>query len=181
MLTDQELINELDGLKRFAIKLCKNEADAEDLLQSTVTKALAHRNSFQSGSKQFSWLSRIMFNDFVTSYKRKTRFESQYDPEEQMANLAVEPDQEVLTLMNEVNQAMNQLSTEHREIIMLVSVYGMSYDDVAEQLNIPVGTVRSRLSRAREQLQLRIDQLHQVSMAHHMGGASLRAPERMLH
>lgn len=181
MLTDQELINELDGLKRFAIKLCKNEADAEDLLQSTVTKALAHRNSFQSGSKQFSWLSRIMFNDFVTSYKRKTRFESQYDPEEQMANLAIEPDQEIQTLMTEVNEAMNHLSSEHREIIMLVSVYGMSYDEVAEQLNIPVGTVRSRLSRAREQLQIRIDQLHQLSASQHMAERGVRAPERVIH
>ncbi len=153
MLTDKELFQEMEGLKRFSIKLCGNRADAEDLLQNTLTKALGNREKFKTGSKAFSWLSRIMYNDFVTQYKRKTRFESQYDPELAIAGLSKDATQENQVMISEVQNAMNELNAEQREILTLVCGYEMSYEEVSKILKIPMGTVRSRLSRAREKMQ----------------------------
>ncbi len=93
-----------------------------------------------------------MYNIFVTEYRRKVKFETQYDPESHIENRSVEPDQQVKLEVKVLAKAMEQMSPEHREILVLVCVKGMQYQEVADMLSIPVGTVRSRLSRARNQL-----------------------------
>ena len=152
MLTNNALFAELEGLNRFALKLCKNKSDADDLVQTTIVRALSHRDSFEDGTKAFSWLSRIMYNSFATTYKRKIRYESQYDPEPEILKVRFESSQEDKVMITEVQEAMQELCPQHREILMLICAYEMSYDEAAAKLNIPVGTVRSRLSRARESL-----------------------------
>src|SRR5690606_27304782 len=94
-----------------------------------------------------------MFNLFVTRYRRKKKFESQYDPEPHVLNASVDAPQEMSTDLALVRNAMKQLSKEHCEMLILVCIKGMRYEEVSEFLKIPVGTVRSRLSRARRQLQ----------------------------
>lgn len=83
----------------------------------------------------------------------KTKFETQYDPEPYIEKQSVAPAQEYVTQLNQMAEAINLLTKEHREVLILVCVKGIKYSNVADVLDIPVGTVRSRLSRAREQLQ----------------------------
>ncbi len=152
MLTNSALFAELEGLNRFALKLCKNKSDADDLVQTTIVRALSHKESFEEGTKAFSWLSRIMYNSFATTYKRKVRYESQYDPEPEILKVKSESTQEDKVMIREVQSAMEKLCPQHREILMLICAYEMSYEEASMHLRIPVGTVRSRLSRARESL-----------------------------
>ena len=153
MFNNTDLINESVKLRKFALSLTRNTANAEDLLQTTLLRALEKKDMFETGTSLFKWTSKMMFNLFVTEYRRKARFETQYDPESYIDSLSVAPTQEAIVDLGTVTQAMKSLSAEHREILVLVCVKGLRYEEAAEVLSVPVGTVRSRLSRARENLQ----------------------------
>lgn len=153
MFNQEELVVEMDRLNKFALRLTHNKADADDLLQSTVLRALEKAHLFQENTNLYSWASKIMYNIFVSNYRRKVKFESQYDPESYLEKESVEAPQDVQVELKQVEEAMQELSDDHREILVMVCVKGMQYAEVSEALQIPVGTVRSRLSRAREALQ----------------------------
>lgn len=157
MFAQEALIEEMPGLRKFALRLTGNSSDAEDLLQSTVLRALEKNNLFQTDTNLFKWTSKIMFNIFVSEYRRKVKFETQYDPESYLERESVDADQESKVELKKVQEAMSLLTGDHRDILVMVCVKGMSYLEVAESLQIPVGTVRSRLSRARDQLQEILD------------------------
>jgi RNA polymerase sigma-70 factor (ECF subfamily) len=157
MFTHNALITETEKLQRFALRLTRNKANADDLLQSTWLRALEKAHLFEDGSNLFGWTSKIMYNLFVTEYRRKVKFETQYDPESYLQKISTAPPQENNAELANVKRAMMKLSDAQREILMLVCVKGMRYEEVSEMLRIPIGTVRSRLSRAREQLQAIID------------------------
>lgn len=152
MFTNTQLMQEAEGLKKFAYRLSRNSFDAEDLFQSTVLRAIEKKELFDGSSNLFSWTSKIMYNLFVTDYRRKVKYETQYDPETYLNLESVEPTQEVKMELKNVKRAMQTLSDDHREVLVMVCVKGMQYAQVADMLNVPVGTVRSRLSRAREAL-----------------------------
>jgi RNA polymerase sigma-70 factor, ECF subfamily len=156
MFTERALVTEMAGLKKFALKLTRNESDAEDLTQSTILRAIEKSYLFEPGSNLFSWLSKIMYNQFVSIYRRKVKFETQYDPENFIENSYVDALQETRMEFLEVEAAMDQLSPEHKAILVMVCIKGMQYAEVSEMLQIPIGTVRSRLSRARESLQAQL-------------------------
>lgn len=153
MFRQDELINEMEGLHKFAWRLTGNKPDADDLLQSTVLRALEKKHLFQDNTNLFRWTSKIMFHQFASSYRRKTKFESQYDPEPYIENSSTKPDQQTNLECSEMGDALAKLPKEQRDVIMLVCAKGLKYHQVADKLNIPLGTVRSRLARAREQLQ----------------------------
>jgi RNA polymerase sigma-70 factor (ECF subfamily) len=153
MFTQDALVHEMDNLKKFALKLTRKECDADDLVQATVLRALEKKHLFETGTNLFSWTSKIMYNIFVSNYRRKVKFETQYDPESYIERERFEASQETKIEFKEVQEAMNALSECHREILTMVCIKGMQYAEVSEALQIPVGTVRSRLSRARESLQ----------------------------
>lgn len=157
MFTDAEMTQEMDGLFKFAMRLTKNSADAEDLLQSTILRAYEKKHLFKKGSSVFKWSSKIMYNLFVSNYRRKVKFETQYDPESYLEKESVEASQDDQMMVQQVGEAMKKLSGEHSEILIMICVQGMQYQEAAEALNIPVGTVRSRLSRARSQLEMLLD------------------------
>ncbi len=151
---DQSILTaETENLLKFALRLTGNKSDADDLLQSTFLRALEKADQFEEGTSLRKWASKIMFNMFVTQYRRKTKFETQYDPEPYILAQSITAPQDHQVELRTVGEAMNQLSDDHREILMMVCVKDMPYQEVSESLNIPVGTVRSRLSRARENLQ----------------------------
>lgn len=152
MFNNQDLINESEKLQKFAYKLTQNKSDADDLLQSTLLRAIEKKHLFQEGTNLFSWSSKIMYNMFVSAYRRRTKFETQYDPENYIERESVTASQDTKMELNDVKNAMNSISEDHHEILTLVCVRGMQYAEVSEALQIPVGTVRSRLSRAREAL-----------------------------
>lgn len=152
MFKQQELVQEMPKLRKFAAKLTRNKSEADDLLQSTLLRALEKADYFQTGTDLFKWTSKVMYNIFVTDYRRKVKFESQYDPESYIENRAVEAEQQSKAEVKALGRAMEKMSAEHKEILIMVCVKGMQYQEVADMLDIPVGTVRSRLSRARNQL-----------------------------
>lgn len=153
MFDNQELLQHLDSLRRFAMRLTGNVPDGEDLLHSTVLRALEKKELFDSGSNLLGWTSKIMFNIFVSQYRRKTKFETKFDPESFIEKESVNATQDTYMEVLQVSEAMNELSEDQRNILVMVCAQGMKYEDVATTLDIPVGTVRSRLARARANLQ----------------------------
>ncbi|MDP2206515.1 MAG: sigma-70 family RNA polymerase sigma factor [Alphaproteobacteria bacterium] len=157
MFKHEALVHEMPNLRKFALRLTRNVHEAEDLVQSTLLRAIEKQALFEDNTNLFSWTSKIMFNLFVTGYRRKKKFESQYDPEPHIMASAVDAPQENMVDLALVRTAMQRLSKEHREMLVLVCIKGMRYEEVSEFLQIPVGTVRSRLSRARSALQQLMD------------------------
>lgn len=153
MFDNASLINETDRLSKFAYRLTHNASDAEDLLQATLLRAIEKQHLFKEDTNLYSWVSKIMFNLFVSTYRRKTKFETQYDPEPYIEAQSINASQEKKMEVKDVSIAMDQLSDQHKDILVKICVEGASYAQVADELSIPVGTVRSRLSRARDNLQ----------------------------
>ncbi len=141
---------EIPHLRRYARALVRNADEADDMVQACLEKALARASQWNSDKGLRSWLFRIMHNDFVSTLRRRDReraFHRRY-PETD----SVPPSQENLFELNQVDKAMDRLPVEQREALLLVAVSGFSYEESAQVLAVPVGTVRSRLSRAREAL-----------------------------
>jgi RNA polymerase sigma-70 factor (ECF subfamily) len=153
MFTHTELLNETTGLGKFALKLTRNSADADDLLQSSLLTALDKQSQFEQGTNLFSWISRIMFNTFISNYRRNIHLDTQFDPQIYIDQKFVEGTQETEVELDLVGEAMSALSEDHQQILKMVCIEGMQYNEVAEALRIPVGTVRSRLFRARSGLE----------------------------
>ena len=157
MFQHEELIKEMDKLRGFALRLTDQPSDAEDLLQAALLKAIEKKHTFRAGSNLFAWCSKIMYNTFVTNYRRKKNHESQYDPEPIIA-AQTSPDRTYDTLRcAEVDRAMKELSQNQRQVLQGVCLEGKRYQEVADNLHIPVGTVRSRLARARDELERHLD------------------------
>ena len=178
MFASEELINEMDRLKKFAFRLTKNASDADDLLQNTLLRAYEKKHLFKEGTNLYSWVSTMMFNLFATQLRRKTKFETQYDPESFIEKESVEATQDVKMELQDVTNAMGTLSHAHQKILFLVCVQGMSYEAVSNNLNIPVGTVRSRLSRARDALQIALNAPSYGIPAQHIASLAANSSNR---
>jgi RNA polymerase sigma-70 factor (ECF subfamily) len=159
-----------DQLYNFAHWLTQNRDEAEDLVQETYVKALKGFSSFQLGTNFRAWIYRILRNTFLTSRKgRKVTMTVplDLDEEEESPEPAIERDTpETLLLARSshelMQKALDELPVHFREILLLCEVEEMSYQEISETLSVPIGTVMSRLSRARQTLrnQLR-PQVHQ--------------------
>lgn len=147
-----------DQLYNFAHWLAQNRDEAEDLVQETYTKALKGFSSFQPGTNFRAWMYRILRNTFLTSRTGlKVTLTVPLDPEDDGPELAVESDTPETILLERSNSqmlqsAIDELPVHFREVILLCEVEEMSYQEIAETLSIPIGTVMSRLSRARKTL-----------------------------
>lgn len=159
MFEQSDLISEMGRLKKFALRLTRNDSDADDLLQCTCLRALEKKHYFEDGTNLFSWTSKIMFNLFVSDYRRKKKFETRFDSEKHLEKASIAPLQDTYMELADVKRAMSQLNTNHLEILTLVCVEGMRYEETAGILQIPVGTVRSRVARMRKQLQINMGTL----------------------
>lgn len=143
-----------DQLYNFARWLTQDTAEADDLVQETYTKALRGFSSFQQGTNFRAWMYRILRNSFLSSrtgLKTTVAFdEEQQEPEKDAST----PESLLLEQANRemVQQALTELPVHFREILLLCEVEEMSYQEIADTLAIPVGTVMSRLSRARKAL-----------------------------
>lgn len=145
-----------DSLYNFARWLAHNSNDAEDLVQETYLKALRGFASFQSGTNFRAWIFRILRNTFLSSCSRvERRMTVAIDSENDGPELAVETETPETTLMNHADsqlmqRAIDDLPVHYREALLLCEVEEMSYQEIAEILSIPIGTVMSRLARARK-------------------------------
>ena len=145
-----------DSLYNFARWLVHNSNDAEDLVQETYLKALRSFASFQPGTNFRAWIFQILRNTFLSSCsKLERRMTVAMDSEEDGPELAVDTETPETILMNRTNsqlvqRAIDDLPVHYRETLLLCEVEEMSYQEIAEILSIPIGTVMSRLSRARK-------------------------------
>ena len=145
-----------DSLYNFARWLAHNSNDAEDLVQETYLKALRSFASFQAGTNFRAWIFQILRNTFLSSCsKLERRMTVAMDSEEDGPELAVENVTPETILMNRSNsqlvqRAIDDLPVHYRETLLLCEVEEMSYQEIAEILSIPIGTVMSRLARARK-------------------------------
>ena len=148
---------EIPRLRRYARALTRNPERADDLVQDTLVRATSKSHLWQPGTDLRAWLFTIMHNQHVNMVRRAMREENTVDIEKLSTQLAATSDPTASRRLLELEQALGCISEEQREVILLVGLEGMSYEDTAQILNIPVGTVRSRLSRGREALRELLD------------------------
>jgi RNA polymerase sigma-70 factor (ECF subfamily) len=153
---------EIPRLRRYARALTRDVARADDLVQSCLSRALAKRHLWQPGTDLRAWLFTILHNQHVNDVRRSVR-EGLHVPVEDMAPvLTVQPNATAVLELRDLEAAIAKLPLEQRQVILLVGLEGMRYEEVAEVLNVPVGTVRSRLSRGRDQLRRLMDMTDEV-------------------
>jgi RNA polymerase sigma-70 factor (ECF subfamily) len=164
---EAEALTHLDALYRTALRLSRSPQDAEDLVQETYLNAFRSLDRFEEGTNLRAWLFRILNNAFISQYRRRKRRPSSsiedvteyylYDHlvEGGAAPRTENPEQEVLDKIGDeaVLRALEDLPVEFRQVELLADVEGFSYREIADILNIPIGTVMSRLYRARRRLQ----------------------------
>ena len=142
----------LPRLRRFARSITYNKEDGDDLVQVAVERALSRAGQWEAGTRLDSWLFRIMKNAWIDEVRSRMRRDQVFAPEDQgehVGDQAAEAQQQRMA----IEQAMAMLSDEHRLVIGLVLVDGMAYKEAAAVLELPMGTLTSRLARAREALQ----------------------------
>ncbi len=162
---EEEALSHLDSLYSAALRMTRNPADAEDLMQETYVKALRGRDSFTLGTNMRAWLYRILTNAFINSYRKAARSPQLSDDEEvsdwQLAKAASHDSRGLRSAEMEaldktpdsvVADAMASLSDNYRLAVYLSDVEGFSYKEIAAIMDTPIGTVMSRLNRGRAQL-----------------------------
>ncbi len=160
---DKEFLPNIDAMYNFAYRLTFDEDDAKDLVQDTYMKAYRFINSFQRGTNAKAWLYRILKNSFINDFRKKSKepskvdyqeVENFYNSDDVDSNKTVDLRVDTLKDMmgDEVSNALNSLAVDFRTVIILCDLEGFTYEEMAKILDIPIGTVRSRLHRARNLL-----------------------------
>ncbi len=150
-----QLAGELPPLRRFARALCGDAALADDLVQDCVERALTKSHLYDPARPLRAWLYAVLRNLYISGLRRNGRSTIVKSVDDLIdGEGSVPPRQEERLSLSSVTQALDRLAPQHREVIVLVTLEEMSYRDVAEILGVPLGTVMSRLSRAREHLRL---------------------------
>ena len=147
----QQVIALIPTLRAFGRSLCADANMAEDLVQDTILKAWDHRAHFRMGSNMKAWLLTILRNRYYSQLRHR-KFEVE-DPEgKHAASIAVLPEHDVQAELHELDRALSTLRDEQRQALLLVCAEGLSYMQAATACNCAVGTIKSRIARAREQL-----------------------------
>lgn len=146
------LIDEIPALRRYARALCGDFSQADDLVQECLARAVSRRRLWIGHRGIRPWLFTILHNLFVNSLLRQPGMRAGSAAEIERQAIVSEQDADLLCALSDFEAALRQLSAEHREVLLLVGLEQMSYREVARVTGVPVGTVMSRLSRAREQL-----------------------------
>jgi len=165
---DDALVH-LDLLYNTAVQMTRNVADAQDLVQETFVKAYRFFDKFKRGTNCKAWLFKIMKNNFINTFRKRAKEPAKVDFEEVQAVLEAKPQPEPLPdsgpdierafeelVEDDVKKALDQLPFEFRMVTILSDVQGLSYQEIADIMECPIGTVRSRLSRARRFLQSKL-------------------------
>lgn len=153
----EALIAQLPALRRYATALSGNATVADDLVQDCIERALKQSESLRDYQRLGGWLRSIVHNIYVDELRRRRRRGVEEDISEMSDNFALSVPPEDRAPFNEFVAAMATLNTEHRQILLLVGLEGMNYREISEELEIPIGTVMSRLARAREKLRTALD------------------------
>jgi RNA polymerase sigma-70 factor (ECF subfamily) len=151
---DGQLTALLPRLRRFAHALSRDPADADDLTQATIERALRSRDQWQVGTRLDSWAYRIMRNLWIDTARARSRKSAREAPEEEGLNVGEDPREAMNASVDlqRIMAAMARLPDEQREVVALILVEGFGYREVSEMLGLPIGTVSSRLVRGRTAL-----------------------------
>ena len=173
---EKEFLPHIDSMYNFAYRITFDEDDAKDLVQETYLKAYRFIDSFQEGTNAKAWLFRILKNSFINEFRKKSKEPAKVDYQEVetfynsedvdeaiTSDLRVEAVQEMIG--DEVSNALNSLAVDFRTVIILCDLEGFTYEEMAKILDIPIGTVRSRLHRARNLLKEKLKS-YAVSMGY---------------
>lgn len=151
-----EMMARIPSLRAFAWSLSRNQSDADDLVQDTLTKAWTHRARFQPGTNLRAWLFTILRNSWYTTAGKRRR-ETPDEDGRHAAALTVEAAQEWSAELTDLQAALGRLPPEHREAIILVGAAGLSYEEAAAIAGCALGTIKSRVNRARNRLAVLLD------------------------
>lgn len=149
---EQDLLALLPRLRRFAVGLCGNPADGDDLCQMSLERALANRSKWQEGTRLDSWMYRVMRNIWIDEGRATTRRRETFVDEDAGLSVGGDGAQEHAVELSMVDRAMQKLPEDQREAVLLVMVEGYAYKEAAEIVGCPVGTLNSRLVRGRDAL-----------------------------
>ena len=166
---DKEFLPHINSMYNFGYRLTLDRDDAKDLVQDTYFKAYRFIESFQKGTNAKAWLFRILKNSFINDYRKKVKepnkvdyqeVESYYNSEDVdrqiTADLRVDSLKDMIG--DEISNALNALDVDFRTVIILCDLEGFKYEEMAKILDIPIGTVRSRLHRARQLLKEKLSE-----------------------
>src|SRR5215472_7860706 len=148
----EALVVHLPALRRYAISLIGDSALADDLVQDCIERALRQSSQLRELPRIAGWLRRILYNLYIDEIRRNRAKGKEEDVDDFADHLELSVQASDRDVVRDLAKAMSQLSIEHREILLLVSVEELNYREIAEELGIPQGTVMSRLARARERL-----------------------------
>lgn len=166
---EEEFMPQIDALYTFAYHLTYNEDDANDLVQETYLKAYRFIDKYIEGTNAKAWLFKILKNAFINQYRRKSKQPTKVDYEE-IINFHDEEDTNYSSYMDlreemfqgmigdEVTNAINALPVDFRVVILLCDIEGFTYEEISKIIDIPIGTVRSRLHRARNMLKEKLQE-----------------------
>lgn len=161
---EQEFMPQIDALYNFAFHLTYNEDDAEDLVQETYLKAFRFIDKYHEGTNAKAWLFKILKNAFINHYRKKSKAPTKVDYEEIISYQNEEEGTQYSSYMDlreemfqgmigdEVTNAIDSLPVDFRVVILLCDIEGFTYEEISKIIDIPIGTVRSRLHRARNML-----------------------------
>jgi len=160
---EEEFLPHIHSMYNFAYRLTFNEDDSKDLVQDTYLKAFRFIESFEKGTNAKAWLFRILKNSFINDFRKKSKEPSKLDYQEvETYYNSDDVDEKITTdlraetvqdmIGDEISNALNSLDVDFRTVIILCDLEGFKYDEMAKILDVPIGTVRSRLHRARNLL-----------------------------
>ncbi len=160
---EKEAVPHMDAVYNFALRMTGDEDDADDLVQETFLKAFRFFDKFEKGTNCKAWLFRILKNSYINDYRKQTKEPDKVDYEDvqnfyeniksdQVEMRHYEQDAFTNLLDDEISSAITDLPEDFRTVIILSDIEGFTYEEIADFVDIPVGTVRSRLHRARKML-----------------------------
>lgn len=164
---NEEMIPHLDAIYNFALRLTSDPNDAEDLVQDTIVKAFRFFSSYERGTNAKAWLFRILKNSYINNYRKKSKQPHQVDYSEVSQYYeSIRSEQSETTdledlmyremLDDDVTTALTELPEDFRTVVLLCDVEGFTYEEIANMLDVPIGTIRSRLHRGRNLLRARL-------------------------
>ena len=164
---EKEAVPHMDSVYNFALRMTGDEDDADDLVQETYMKAFRFFDKFESGTNCKAWLFRILKNSFINDYRKQTKEPNKVDYEDvqnfyeniksdEVESRHYELDAFSNLLDDDVSKAIAELPEDFRTVIILNDIEGFTYEEIADFVDIPVGTVRSRLHRARKMLYVQL-------------------------
>jgi RNA polymerase sigma-70 factor (ECF subfamily) len=163
-----EMMPHLDSMYNFALRLTMDPTDAEDLVQDSVVKAFRFFHSYEKGTNAKAWLFRILKNSYINNYRKKSKRPNEVDYDEVSTFYeTIRADQTDTSDLEErmyrdmlddtVTKALESIPEDFRSVVLLCDVEGFTYEEIANMLDVPIGTIRSRLHRGRNLLRASLE------------------------